>query len=264
MVVREGQVDRPANQRLSAEDLVAGYALACQATIQSDATIHVPDQQIDRKLQTDKTAQRVAVPMGYDPVRDQPLRKVVVTVTPPSLDDQTDDWSRLKRELARQHEIKALTAELPVMKRLSAALREGEWTVTLVLEASRPGTPDSPLRLVDVQPGDRLETLWAAAIDIGTTTNVVWLVDMLSGEVMAQVADYNGQIARGEDVISRIIYASRGRGKGKGPGEDKGQGLIELQQLVVGTLNACWQRRRKRWGPAQTRSIGSLWRATAQ
>jgi len=237
VIVREGQVDRPANQRLSAEDLSAGYVLACQATIQSDATIFVPAQQIERKLQTDKTAQRVAVPMGYDPLHDQPLRKVVVTVTPPSLDDQTDDWSRLKRELARQHEVRALTAELPVMKRLSAALREGEWTVTLVLQASRPEMFDSPLRLVDVLPGDRLETLWAAAIDIGTTTNVVWLVDMLSGEVMAQAADYNGQIARGEDVISRIIYASRGRGKSKGLGEDKGQGLGELQQLVLGTLN---------------------------
>ena len=42
---------------------------------------------------------------------------------------------------------------------------------------------------------------------------------------MAQAADYNGQIARGEDVISRIIYASK-------PG-----GLQELQELVMGTLN---------------------------
>jgi uncharacterized 2Fe-2S/4Fe-4S cluster protein (DUF4445 family) len=42
---------------------------------------------------------------------------------------------------------------------------------------------------------------------------------------MAQKADYNGQIARGEDVISRIIFAS------------KGDGLQELQQLVMATLN---------------------------
>jgi uncharacterized 2Fe-2S/4Fe-4S cluster protein (DUF4445 family) len=42
---------------------------------------------------------------------------------------------------------------------------------------------------------------------------------------MSQKADYNGQIARGEDVISRIIYAS------------KGNGLKDLQQLVMETLN---------------------------
>jgi uncharacterized 2Fe-2S/4Fe-4S cluster protein (DUF4445 family) len=63
-------------------------------------------------------------------------------------------------------------------------------------------------------------------MDIGTTSNVVWLVDLISGRVMSQQADYNGQIARGEDVISRIIYASRHE-----------NGLEELQQLVVQTFN---------------------------
>ena len=64
-----------------------------------------------------------------------------------------------------------------------------------------------------------------AAIDIGTTTVSVWLVDLETGEVVAQAADYNGQIARGEDVISRIIYAKR---------DDR---LTEMQQMVVGTIN---------------------------
>jgi len=47
-----------------------------------------------------------------------------------------------------------------------------------------------------------------------------------TGEVKAQTAEYNGQIARGEDVISRIIYSSR-------PG-----GLEELQSRVVETINS--------------------------
>ena len=51
--------------------------------------------------------------------------------------------------------------------------------------------------------------LWATAIDIGTTTVTVWLVDLISGQVQAQASEYNGQISRGEDVISRIIYASK-------------------------------------------------------
>lgn len=231
VIVLDGTVDRPSNQRLSANDLAAGHVLACQSSIQSDATIEVPLQELERKLQTDKTVQQVHVPFAYDYLRDQPLRKVVVTVTGPSLDDQTDDWSRIKRELARQHDVKELTAELPVLRKLSGALRDGEWTVTLVIESDRWDAPEGPPRLVDVLPGEHLESLWAVAIDIGTTTNVVWLVDMLSGQVMARAADYNGQIARGEDVISRIIYASGGKG------EDKGKGLFELQRLVIQTLN---------------------------
>ena len=225
VIVREGEVQRPPNQRLSGEDRAAGYALACQATIEGDATIYVPPQRIERVLETDKTATEVQVPLSYDALRDQPLRKYVVSVSEPSLDDQTDDWSRLKRELARQHDVQELTAELPVLRRLSGALRDGEWTVTVVVEHDRWEEPEGPPRLVDVLPGDHLESLWGVAIDIGTTTNVVWLVDLLSGQVMAQVADYNGQIARGEDVISRIIYAS------------KGDGLADLQRLVRETLN---------------------------
>ena len=248
MAVREGDVYSPPNQRVSdaehpaweqgapdttavASDRAERYVLACQATIKSDAVIWVPSRKIERKLQTDKTAQRVEPPFSYDALRDQPLRKVVVTITEPSLDDQTDDWSRLKRELARQHGIEGLVVELPVLRRLSSALREGNWTVTLVIETDRWDAPEGPPRLIDILPGDHLESLWGAAIDIGTTSNVVWLVDLLSGRVMAQAADYNGQISRGEDVISRIIYASRGKG------EDKGQGLWELQGLVVQTLN---------------------------
>lgn len=231
VIVQEGRVQQPPNQRFSPDDLSKGYALACQTTIQSDAVIYIPPQKIERKLQTDKTAKRVEVPFSYDYARDQSLRKYVVTVTEPSLDEQTDDWSRLKRELAQQYGIENLTVELPVLRRLAAALRDGDWTVTVVIEAHRWDAPEGPPRLVDVLPGDSLTSLWGIAIDIGTTTNVVWLVDLLSGEVIAQAADYNGQIARGEDVISRIIYASKGKG------EDKGKGLLELQALVVQTLN---------------------------
>ena len=69
--------------------------------------------------------------------------------------------------------------------------------------------------LIDLLPGhvDEDAPLWGAAIDIGTTTVTVWLVDLITGEVQAQVSEYNGQIARGEDVISRIVYAGKNGGE---------------------------------------------------
>jgi uncharacterized 2Fe-2S/4Fe-4S cluster protein (DUF4445 family) len=225
VVVEEGAVRRRSTQRLSAEDVAAGYALACQTTVEGDVVVRIPPQEkIERRLKEGKRAAKVALPFPYDR-HDQPLRKYVVTVEPPSLQDQTDDWSRLQRELARRYEVEGLQASLSVLRKLGRALREGEWTVTLVIEQDTWDRPDGPPRLIDVLPGEHLESLWAVAIDIGTTSNHVWLVDLISGEVMAQKADYNGQIARGEDVISRIIYAS------------KGNGLQDLQQLVMETLN---------------------------
>lgn len=233
VLVQDGHIYRQPDQRLSTEDVTAGYILACQTNVQSDVTIYIPDQKIERKLQADRTAQRVEVPFSYDYLRDQSLRKYVVTLTPPSIDEQTDDWSRVKRELSSQHGIEGLTVQLPVLRRLAAALRAEQWVVTLVVEMDRWDSPAGPPRLVDILPGDyRFHTegsdaLWGVAIDIGTTTNVVWLANLVSGEVVAQAVDYNGQIARGEDVISRIIYASKGTGEGR----------AELQGLVIQTLN---------------------------
>ncbi|MFQ6099649.1 MAG: ASKHA domain-containing protein [Anaerolineae bacterium] len=230
VIVQEGEVRRRSTHRLSPVDVEAGYALACQTTIEGDVVILIPPQEkIERRLKESKRAAKVALPFPYD-LHDQPLRKYTVTLEPPSLQDQTDDWSRLRRELASRYDMREVQASLPVLRKLGQALREGEWTITVVVEMDTWERPDGPPHLIDILPGEHLESLWAVAIDIGTTSNVVWLVDLISGEVMAQKADYNGQIARGEDVISRIIYAS------------KGNGLEELQGLVMETLNRLLKR----------------------
>ncbi len=225
VIIEEGKVQRRSTQRLSAADLEAGYALACQATVEGDLVVSIPPQEkIERRLKEGKRAAKVELPFHYD-IHDQPLRKYTITLEPPSLQDQTDDWSRLRRDLERRYNLKGVRIQLSVLRKLGRTLREGEWTVTVVVELDAWDRPNGPPCIIDIMPGECLESLWAVAIDIGTTSNHVWLVDLISGEVMARKADYNGQIARGEDVISRIIYAS------------KGNGLEELQGLVTGTLN---------------------------
>jgi uncharacterized 2Fe-2S/4Fe-4S cluster protein (DUF4445 family) len=239
VIIEDGSVSRRSTERLLAEDVASGYALACQTTVESDVVVRIPPQEkIERRLKGSRRAAEVALPFPYD-LHDQPLRKYTVTLDPPSLQDQTDDWSRLQRELARRHDLRNVQASLPVLRKLGHALRQGDWTATVVIELYAWDRPDGPPQLLDVLPGEHLESLWAVAIDIGTTSNHAWLVDLLSGEVMAQAADYNGQIARGEDVISRIIYAT------------KRDGLTELQSLVLGTLNRLLQ------DVAERRSIGT-------
>ncbi|HID86669.1 MAG TPA: DUF4445 domain-containing protein, partial [Anaerolineae bacterium] len=226
VIVQEGEVRRRSTLRLSAEDLAEGFALACQTVIEGDAVVLVPPQErIERRLVTDRMTARIAVPFAYHPWWDQPIQKRFLTIEPPSLTDNTDDFARLQRALARQHEIKRVTVPLPVLRKLAGTLRQGDWQVTAVLEMDTWLAPEGPPRLVDVVPGDQTETSWGVAVDIGTTSNVVYLVDLLSGEVAEIAADYNAQIARGEDIISRIIYASQEGG------------LEELQGLVVGTIN---------------------------
>jgi uncharacterized 2Fe-2S/4Fe-4S cluster protein (DUF4445 family) len=143
------------------------------------------------------------------------------------MEDQTDDWSRLQTALRQQHRLDNVVCSISLLKRLGAALREGEWQVTVILNREDIDQDAKIHRVLDIRPGltDEDDPLWAVAVDIGTTTVTAWLVDLVTGKVKAHAAEYNAQITRGEDVISRIVYASKGSG-----GE-------ELQHLVVSTIN---------------------------
>ena len=221
----EGSIRRRSTLRLSPEAIEQGYALACQTVVEGDARLFVPPQEkIERRLTTDRFAAEVTVPADYVFDRHQTLQRVLVTLNPPTMEDQRDDWSRLETALRSQAGVENPRCSLRTLRSLGGTLREGEWTVTAVLERDGAG----PARLIDVLPGEVAADapLWGAAIDIGTTTVTLWLADLVSGKVRAQVAEYNGQIARGEDVISRIIYA------GKNGGGD------ELRQRVLDTVNA--------------------------
>ncbi len=232
--VMAGSVRQRSTLRLSPEDVAQGYALACQSVVEGDVTVRLlPQETLERHLTTDRVATAVSVPVGYDPLRDQPIRRLTLTLPPPSMDDQTDDWSRLQTAVRQQTGIEQLQISLPLLQQIGPVLRKGNWQVTAVIDAN-PQSPISnlPPRLIALTPGHTpADTpLWGAAIDIGTTTVSVWLVDLLTGEVKAQAAEYNRQIRRGEDVISRIIYASKGNGR------------EELRQLVLESINTLLER----------------------
>jgi uncharacterized 2Fe-2S/4Fe-4S cluster protein (DUF4445 family) len=245
VVVEDGDdhVRRRSTMRLSAADIAAGYALACQSVVAGDLIITVPPQEeIARHLVTEKKAVTVEPPAGYN-VLDQPLQALFLALDAPDLGDQTDDWSRVQAELSRSYGIEGLTTDLSLLRELGATLRAADWEVTAVVETDAWDRSDGPPRLVDLLPGRQTDALYAVAIDIGTTTVSLYLVDLLTGQVAARSADYNAQISRGEDVISRIIYASqKPRAARNGQGDD-GQpanalpNLAEMQRLVVGTIN---------------------------
>ncbi len=227
VIVEDGNARRRSTMRLSAADLEQGYALACQTVVEGDLEVFVPPQEeITRHLTTEKTAAKVSVPFDYNWRTDQTVAKYFIEIPPPDLSDNTDDLARLQRELARRYNLRELDAPLTVLRTLARTLRESEWSVTAVVD-----TFQTPPRLVDVLPGDATRTLYGAAVDIGTTTVTVYLVDLYTGEVVETAADYNGQIKRGEDVISRIVYASK-----------NGTGLMELQSLVATTINKLVER----------------------
>src|SRR3990170_5357450 len=93
-------IRRRSTIRLTPEDLASGRALACQSVIEGDLQITIPEQEaIERRLVTDKSARKIEVPFAYDPARMQTVRAFRVSLQPPSLQDSTDDLSRVEAGL---------------------------------------------------------------------------------------------------------------------------------------------------------------------
>lgn len=227
--ITQGSVRRRSTLRLSPEDVAQGFALACQSVVEGDITVTVPPQEkIERRLTTDRTAIEVSVPTDYDPAYSQSIRRISLQLNPPRMDDQTDDWSRLRTALRQNTGIDDIQISLNLLRKMGAVLRENNWQITVITDAHIELDGNrSDERLVailpDLVPVD--DPIYGLAIDIGTTTVTVWLVDLITGKVEGQASEYNGQISRGEDVISRIIFSS------------KNGGQEELQNRVVDTIN---------------------------
>jgi uncharacterized 2Fe-2S/4Fe-4S cluster protein (DUF4445 family) len=218
--------------RLSADDLEAGYALACQTVIEGDLTVTIPEQEeVVRRLVTDKSAKKIEIPFPYDPESMQTVRAVQITLDEPTLDDNRDDVSRLETKLATLG-YKSIDIPLLLLRKLGGVLRASSWSPWVVLETD--SEDDQRIRLIDLKP-DPVKPL-GLAIDIGTTTVTTYLIDLESGEVIANAAEYNGQISHGEDVISRIIFSK------------KGDGLDILGNRVRETIETLIERIRRRTG----------------
>jgi uncharacterized 2Fe-2S/4Fe-4S cluster protein (DUF4445 family) len=234
--IEKGTTRNRSALRLGAEDIQKGYTLACQSVIEGDVSVTVPPQEkIQRRLVSDLTAKKVSVPDGYNYSTHQTIQRVRLTIPPPSMEDQTDDWARLKRVLHLEANIESPQISLSLLRQIGSVLREGDWQVSAVINVPCESSQE-PAKIIALYPIHLQEEipLWGCAIDIGTTTVTVWLADLITGEVHAQVAEYNQQINHGEDVISRIIFSSK-------DGNEK-----VLKRLVLETINALIDRACKR------------------
>ncbi|MGD9220838.1 MAG: ASKHA domain-containing protein, partial [Desulfobacterales bacterium] len=112
---------------------------------------------------------------------------------------------------------------LSVIRKIPDVIRQKDFEVTATLV--RPVRDIGKTRLINVQAGDTTRRSYAIAMDIGTTTIYGQVIDLISGAVLAEHGDFNGQISYGEDVISRIVYA------------EKQGGLQRLHEVVMKTIN---------------------------
>ncbi len=228
VLIKTGEVKSNRTEKLSEEEYKQGLRQACQSSIITDLTVYVPvESKLERAVlsrETKKTAEVLATGWRFKPA----LSKLLVELPPPTLTDNTDDLSRLLRGLRQHYNLRNISVDFSVIKKLAKVLRNGHWkvTVTTLITAAKPRTKEwRRPRVINIEPGDTREKHYSLAFDIGTTTVCGQLLDLNQGKVIAESIDYNGQISYGQDVITRIAYSQK-------PG-----GLKKLQRVVVATIN---------------------------
>jgi len=232
VIIEEGSVEEGITEKLNKEDLEKGYRLACKAVIRGDITVRVPvESEVDASaLKMKPTARCTAriVQPDFESLKDRglfipPVEKKYLELPEPSATDNLPDTTRLVSYLKINHDEHRLVVSLPVIRMLPDILRQKDFKVTTTL--ARPVQAGRKSYIIRIEPGDTTDRNYAIAMDIGTTTIYGQLIDLKTGEVLSEAADFNGQISYGEDVISRIVFA------------EKGDGLAKLHEVVVSTMN---------------------------
>ncbi len=230
--IEEGTVDGGVTEKISQQDKDKGFRLACQAAVKSDLTVRIPvESALDASVLRTQMAPRKTAhiqEMDFDELKEKglfvaPVEKKFLQLPEPTLQDNLSDITRLISYLKAQHDEHRLDVALSVIRNIPDVIRQKDFEVTATLV--RPVRDIGKTRLINVQPGDTTRNSYAIAMDIGTTTIYGQVIDLISGEVLAEHGDFNGQISYGEDVISRIVYA------------EKQGGLQRLNEVVMGTIN---------------------------
>jgi uncharacterized 2Fe-2S/4Fe-4S cluster protein (DUF4445 family) len=192
--VIEGKVSKPTLEEqaeLPAHELAQGYRLACQTFPESDIKIHVPSESLTALQRTQVDG------LDVDVEPDPPVRGLEAYLTQPTLESPQSDTQNLWHALVT-YGISRGKIDFRVQQTLPQKIRENNWHVNVALRGNEIVGIGSP------------STRWLGlAVDIGTTKIAGYLVDMESGKTLASKGLMNPQISYGEDVVSRIVAASK-------------------------------------------------------
>ncbi|MBC7117945.1 MAG: DUF4445 domain-containing protein [Methanobacteriaceae archaeon] len=200
------EVNKIEREHLTLNEIEEGYRLACQArAINGEITVFIPPES---RIETRKVAETI---LETDVELNPPIKKIHLKLKKPTLKDATPDFERLKSPLGR------IETSLNILKRIPKFLRDANWDVTATLSYNR---------LIEIEKGDTTDRSYGLAVDIGSSKIICRLIDLVTGEELAEDYSENPQVAYGEDIISRISYASK-----------SDENLRRLQKMVIDAIN---------------------------
>lgn len=210
-----GKVDTEKTRHISQDEIKQGYILACNSRVVSDIEIEVPS-----KLSSSMHGMKIE---GVGKEKDEAIfnrakkiadtnglkfctniRKKYIELSEPTLDDNISDVDRIQRYVRNNLGYNEVDFRLDVLRKIPKLMRKNNFKVTLTYIQKK-----NKLTIIDIESGDTGKSLYGVAIDIGTTSVVVCLVDLINQKLIDKASSGNAQIKYGADVINRIVFASK-------------------------------------------------------
>ncbi len=197
--------------------------LACKVIVDRDMSVEIPEDSRLQKQQVllDKPGEGLRALKWELKALNPIAQRITLRLDMPTLDENTNDLDRVRIALRKHFGADSLIS-LNALQRLPEVMREqnGVITATMVFNGRF-------WKMIEIVSGEAQRPLCGLAIDIGTTTVAISLVNLETGVELAKRGRYNLQSVFGSDVISRMIYA-----------EEKGDdGLQQLHKASIDTIN---------------------------
>lgn len=219
----EGESDIISYWKLTQKERESNIVLACQSVPKGDVLIEIPKESrlvVGDKIAIAKTKDLADYLKSFGADINPAVKRLYLELPPPTISDNISDLERLKRALDEKG-LSNIRFSHGFVSTMADTLRAADWKVKLTYV----GGDSIPYEAIFLRSPDTCNRRYGIAVDIGTTTVVVYLVNLSNGEIVNIGSTYNSQMRYGDDVITRIVHAT------------EGGGLDELRNAVVTDIN---------------------------
>ncbi len=198
-----GDINEPKEQEikfLDQKELKKGYRLSCLYQVNNDLEVHLKAQE-EISVMTDGIITELDINLD--------LHKEKVKLSKATLDNQKDFLKRIyEKTNTKKIDYKNLV-------KIPDLVQNKEFSVLKWKD-----------KIMDLKTDEENNNFYGLAVDIGTTTIVIYLLDLNSGQEIDVNSFYNPQKIYGADVISRINYTINNE-----------KGIKEMKDVLINQLN---------------------------
>ena len=191
---------------LTDSEICRGMRLACLTQAVEDVVVFVPQCSIRTSMRI--LSEGLHAKYQMDPV----VTRRCIRLGVPALGDHSTYTNMIGNALG----IRSCRIDYRTLKKVPDVVRSSDFEIAATSRRSE---------IIGLSPAKGAGRLYGLAIDIGTTSVVVYMMDLESGKLVDVESCLNPQISYGEDVISRISSSVK-------------YGVRELKRPVIDGINS--------------------------